>query len=66
MDATVLTVEGMYCSACRAKLMRALAKVGGVEWAQIEYELGEVAYSGTAGGTEVAAAIQEVGYRVAD
>ena len=46
--------------------MRVLAKVEGVEWAQIEYELGEVAYSGTAEGTEVVAAIQEVGYQVAD
>lgn len=64
--ATVLTVEGMYCSACRQKVMRELAKVEGVDWAQIEYEVGEVAYAGTVETTEVVAAIQNAGYEVVE
>jgi copper chaperone CopZ len=65
-DATVLTVEGMQCSNCRATVMRALSKVEGIEWAQVEPEAGQVAYSGPAERNDVAVAIRDVGYEVVD
>ena len=63
-NATVHTVEGMHCSACKAKVMRALSSVDGVEWAQIEVELAEVAYMGAAERSTITEAIQGVGYEV--
>ena len=60
--AIVLTVEGMHCGSCKAKVVRALAKVDGVEWAQVEYESGEVAFMGDAKIEEVVEAIREAGY----
>ncbi len=65
-DATVLTVKGMHCSGCKAAVMRELAKIDGVEWARIEPELEQVAFSGPATKTEVVAAIEEAGYDVTD
>jgi len=65
-EATVLSVEGMHCSGCRAKIVRSLAKVEGVEWAQVEYEVGEVAFGGSAELPAVIAAIEEAGYGVRD
>ena len=63
-EATVLTVKGMHCGNCKATVTRALSKVEGVEWAQIEQELGQVAYSGSAEVSEVVTAIEEAGYEV--
>jgi len=63
-SATVLSIEGMHCSACKAKVMRALSTVEGVEWAQIEVELAEVAYMGAAERSAITEAIREVGYEV--
>ena len=65
-QAIVLSVEGMSCSTCKAKITRALSKVEGVEWAQIEYERGEVAYMGTATRPDVAKAIQSAGYEISE
>ncbi len=65
-DATLLSVGGMHCSTCKATIMRALAKVEGVEWAQVEVELGEVAWEGPAKEADIVAAIQEAGYEVGD
>ncbi|MEC8825047.1 MAG: heavy metal-associated domain-containing protein [Verrucomicrobiota bacterium] len=62
--ATVLSVEGMHCNACKAKIMRALSTIEGVEWAQIEVGLAEVAYMGPAERSAVAGAIHGVGYEV--
>ena len=64
--ATVLPVKGMYCNGCKVKVMRALSNVEGVDWAQIEVELGEVAYSGNAGRPEIVASIREAGYEVVE
>lgn len=63
-NATVLPVEGMHCNACKAKIMRALSTVEGVEWAQIEVALAEVAFMGPADRSAVAEAINGVGYEV--
>lgn len=60
--AIVLTVEGMHCGSCKAKVLRELAKVDGVEWAQVEYESGEVAFMGDAEIGELVEAIREAGY----
>ncbi|MEM0967849.1 MAG: heavy metal-associated domain-containing protein [Verrucomicrobiota bacterium] len=62
--ATVVPVKGMHCSACKAKVMRSLAEVDGVEWAQVEVELGEVAYLGNTAKGDIEAAIRRAGYQV--
>ena len=64
--ATVLSVDGMHCGACKATIMSRLSDVDEVEWAQVEYEHGEVAYYGSANVAEVVNAIQAAGYEVLD
>lgn len=63
-DALVLKVEGMHCGTCKGKVIKALSEVEGVEWAQVEYELGEVAFRGSAQTQDVIAAIRGAGYMV--
>lgn len=62
----VISVEGMMCGHCKARVEKALLAVPGTEKAEADLQAKTVAVSGTAGADAWKAAIVNAGYKVVE
>ena len=65
MPATTLKVSGMTCNHCVAAVTKALAKVPGVEAADVSLEKAQAVVQGSADAQALIAAVTEEGYEAA-
>jgi len=65
MQATTLKVSGMTCNHCVAAVSKALAKVPGVESADVSLEKAQAVVKGSADAQALIAAVKEEGYEAA-
>jgi len=66
MNTKVYHIEGMNCNHCRTAAEKALQGVAGVKSATVDLESREAHVTGTATRTELAKAIDEVGFKLTD
>jgi len=64
LSQTIIKVEGMSCSHCKAAVEKALKEISGVEEVQVNLDDKEVVVSGNASREQLAKAIEEAGYDV--
>jgi len=65
MQATTLKIGGMTCNHCVAAVSKALAKVPGVESAEVSLEKAQAVVKGSADAQALVAAVKEEGYEAA-
>ncbi len=65
MQATTLKVSGMTCNHCVSAVTKALAKVPGVESADVSLEKAQALVKGSADAQALIAAVKEEGYEAA-
>jgi copper chaperone len=65
MQATTLKVSGMTCNHCVSAVTKALAKVPGVESADVSLEKAQAVVKGSANAQALIAAVKEEGYDAA-
>ncbi|MEJ2173424.1 MAG: cation transporter [bacterium] len=65
MRATTLKVSGMTCNHCVSAVTKALAKVPGVESADVSLEKAQAVVKGSANAQALIAAVKEEGYDAA-
>ncbi|KPK03415.1 MAG: hypothetical protein AMJ64_15655 [Betaproteobacteria bacterium SG8_39] len=65
MQETTLKVSGMTCKHCVAAVGKALARVPGVESADVSLENAQAVVKGSANAQALIAAVQEEGYEAA-
>ncbi|MBQ9632488.1 MAG: cation transporter [Lachnospiraceae bacterium] len=66
MNEKNMTIEGMMCEHCQARVKEALEKIDGVESAQVSHEAGTavVKLGGEVSDEALTAAVTEAGYEV--
>jgi len=65
MQATTLKISGMTCNHCVMAVSKALAKVPGVESADVSLEKAQAVVKGNADAQALLAAVKEEGYEAA-
>jgi len=65
MQATTLKVSGMTCNHCVMAVSKALAKVSGVESADVSLEKAQAVVKGSASAQALIAAVKQEGYEAA-
>ena len=63
---TVISVEGMMCTHCKARVEKALLAVPGTQKAEADLQAKTVTLEGTAGAAAWKAAIVNAGYKVVE
>ena len=61
----VLAIEGMHCDGCVRSVSRVLARVDGVEAAEVDLERGRAVVRGAADPAALVAAVQKAGFGAA-
>lgn len=64
--AVVLTVEGMMCEHCKARVEQALSAVSGVKKVKVDLAAKTATVYGTAAEEALVAAVKEAGYSVVE
>lgn len=65
MSTIVLQVEGMKCDSCVKHVNNALRGVDGVSFVAVDREAGQAQIEGSAGSSELIAALKDAGYPAA-